>query len=234
MENRIHNITVNTTLGELLEILDPGDRPVRTPSPKQLRETAGAPVASEERCLVYRNGWAVYDNGSGRTVVWLPDCLNFTYSFAEPQEGEDLICPQEYDLPEGLLASQPWPVAVTLVGDHRVEVNLLNRTGSRKGTRYGADVLYGSGEGEDTLDDRVLADLAGAGDYKGENPESVYIRKEMLREMLAAMTEKQRRVFLLYHVYGYNQQEIAKMEKCVVSVVNEHLMAAIKKAKKLF
>ncbi len=209
MENRIYNITEKTTLGELLAILQLGERPVRTPSPKQLRETAGEPVAGEERCTVYRNGWAIYDNGSGCTVVWLPDCLHFTYSFVEAQAGEDLAGAQEYALPEGLLASQPWPVAVTLVGDHRVEANLLNRKGSRKGTRYAADILYGSGEGEDILDDRVLADLAGAGAYKGENPESVYIRKEMLRERLAAMTEKQRRAFILCTVYGFTQKEAA-------------------------
>ena len=232
MENRIHNITENTTLGELLGFLDLGKRPAITPTPRQLRETGGKPVAVEERCKVYQNGWAVYDNGSGCTVVWLPDCVDFTYSFVELKGEEAGIVPDEETVPVGLLESQPWPIAVTLVGDHRVENNLLNRTGSRKGTKANEDILYGSGEGEDSLDDRILDEIARLSIYSGGNPENAYIRKESFQEALAAMTEKQRQVFVLYYWYGYNHEEIAKIMKCVISVVNGHLKAAAKKAEK--
>jgi hypothetical protein len=50
----------NTTLGELLTILKLGDKPHETPTPKNAPETAGAPIATEERCTVYANGYAVY------------------------------------------------------------------------------------------------------------------------------------------------------------------------------
>lgn len=37
------------------------------------------------------------------------------------------------------------------------------------------------------------------------------IRKETREEVLAAMTDKQREVFVLYYDRGYRQQEIAEM-----------------------
>ena len=39
--NTVNHITENTTLGELLAILNLGDKPHETPTPKMLRETAG-------------------------------------------------------------------------------------------------------------------------------------------------------------------------------------------------
>ena len=81
-------ITENTTLGELLKLLNPGEKPHEIPTPKKLRENAGKPIAfypvpestsvENVECTVYSNGFAVYDNGSGRTVIWLPDCTSFT------------------------------------------------------------------------------------------------------------------------------------------------------------
>lgn len=46
-------------------------------------------------------------------------------------------------LPEGLLESMPWFSALTLIGDHRVEANAMNRRqGSRKGSKdYDSDDL---------------------------------------------------------------------------------------------
>ena len=78
-------ITAATTLGELIGMLNLGEKPNDTPTPKKLRETAGEPIAVSQDPLgygegskVYANGYAVYDNGSGRTVIWLPDCTSFT------------------------------------------------------------------------------------------------------------------------------------------------------------
>lgn len=204
-------ITTNTTLGELLTILNLGDKPHETPTPRMLRETAGDPVATEERCIVYPNGYAVYDNGSGRTVVWLPDCVSFTYYFVKPKESEVGIVPEKETLPEGLLESLAWPIAVTLIGDHRVEDNLMNRTGSRTGTKdYDADDNGDKdGDAEDAFERSYQNEFFWREGRFGENPEDAYIRKETLREMLESMTEKQRKVFILYYRYGYKQPEIA-------------------------
>lgn len=230
-------ITTNTTLGELLTILNLGDKPHETPTPRMLRETAGDPVATEERCIVYPNGYAVYDNGSGRTVVWLPDCVSFTYYFVKPKESEVGIVPEKETLPEGLLESLAWPIAVTLIGDHRVEQNSMNRRqGGRKGTKdYDAeDNGDKDGDAEEAVEQSYKNEYTWCEDRVGENPETIYIRKETRREMLESMTEKQREVFILYYQYGYKQKEIADMLGISRDSVNDRLEGALKKVKKIY
>ena len=233
MENKFNNITEKTTLGELLDILALGEKPNETPKPKDLRETAGEPVAVEERCTVYRNGWAIYDNGSGRTVVWLPECVSFTYQFVKPSYKRESYVPDREALPEGLLASQPWPIAVTLVGDHRVEENLLNRTGSRHGTKAYEDIGFDSDEKKDFLKDSEIEKFFSQQGRYGENPETTYIRKEMVREILASLTQKQREAVILYYMYEYTEEKIGEILGISRDSVNDRLKGAEEKIKKL-
>ena len=39
-------------------------------------------------CEVYSNGYAIYDNGNRKTVVWVPDCGNATYYFGALKDKE--------------------------------------------------------------------------------------------------------------------------------------------------
>ena len=231
MENR-NTITEKTTLGELLEFLNIGEKPAETPKPKDLRETAGEPVAVEERCTVYRNGWAVYDNGSGRTVVWLPDCVSFTYRFDKPSYKRESYVSDRESLPEGLLESQPWPVAVTLVGDHRVEENLLNRTGSRQGTKAYEDIGFDFNEKNAFMNDSELERFFSQQGRYGEDPETTNIRKEMVHDILASLTHKQREAVILYYLYEYTQEEIGEILGISRDSVNDRLEGAEEKIKK--
>lgn len=133
MDNASPEITAKTTLGEVLTALDLGDKP-KTPTPKVLFETAGEPIADMMGCALFRNGFAIYRNDSGRTVIWLPYCVNFTFYFDKLRDSEKGTLRETYELPEGYLETQPWLIAVTLIGDHRIERNSMNRTGSRKNT----------------------------------------------------------------------------------------------------
>ena len=159
------SITENTTLGELLKLLNPGEKPHEIPTPKKLRENAGKPIAfypvpesasvENVECTVYSNGFAVYDNGSGRTVIWLPDCTSFTYVFARPKSSEDGKIPYKKQISDEMLESLSWFMAVMLIGDHRVENNLMNRKSSRKGAKdYDTDD-YGDkcGEAEEAVEE---------------------------------------------------------------------------------
>ncbi len=233
----IPTITENTTLGELIEILGPVIKAQKTPTSKKLREEAGEPIASDDCCTVYANGYAVYDNGSGRTVVWVPACVSFTYFFdpmKESEKGDEIK--QSIDLPEGFLESQPWNLAITLIGDHRVEQNSMNRTGSRTGTKdYDSDDNGDKdGDAEDALEKSYQNEYNWREDQVGEDPETIYIRKETRREMLESMTPEQREVFLLYYKYGYKQKEIAKMLGIDRSSVRSRLDYAVKKVKKIY
>ena len=207
--------SADTTLGELLAMLAPGEKPQKTPTPKSLRETAGEPVAAEERCRVYVNGFAVYDNGSGRTVLWLPDCTSFTYRFdpmKESEKGDEIS--ETFDLPEGYLETLPWAVAVTLIGDHRIETLSMKRHADR---RKNKSLIRGDNEEGEMLDemeereDPLAKAYSWRGERFGENPEDAYIRKETIREMLGKMSREQREAFVLYYRDGYTEKKIGAM-----------------------
>lgn len=234
----IPTITENTTLGELISILGPVTKAAKTPTSRKLAEEAGEPIAANDDILVYANGYAVYDNGSGRTVVWVPSCTTFTYYFdpmKESEKGGEIK--QSIDLPEGFLESQPWVLALTLIGDHRVEQNSMNRRmGGRKGTKdYDAeDNGDKDGDAEDAVEKSYRNEYNWREDRIGEDPLTIYIRKETRREMLESMTPEQREVFILYFQYGYKQREIADMLGIDRSSVRSRMNYALKKVKKLF
>ncbi len=228
-------ITATTTLGELITILGNIKRAEKTPTSKALREAAD-PIADMQGCLVYANGYVVYDNGYGRTVMWLPSCVSFTYHFTELKETEKNYMSETETLPEGMLESLPWFMALTVVGDHRIEANAMNRRmGGRKGTKeYRVDDDGDrDGDTEEAWEASYRHDYTWMDGHFGESPETAIIREEMRGEMLADMTEKQREVFVLYYQDGYTQDEIADHLRIGRTTVQDRLIGALKKAKKI-
>lgn len=239
MENRkviskcsIPVITEQTTLGELISVLDPVTKTKKTPTSKALRENDGAPIASAERCVAYSNGYAVYDNGIGRTVLWVPDCTSFTYSFNKMKSKErNNEMKESIDLPKELLESQPWSIGITLIGEHRIENLVMRRKSNRKKSR---SLIRGDNEEREAMvqmeeqDDLLVKELFLREDQIGEDPEAIYIRKETQRRTLDSMTEKQRQAFILYYKYGYTQQEIADIVMIAQRAVAYRLEGALK------
>lgn len=235
MDNASPEITAKTTLGEVLTALDLGDKP-KTPTPKVLFETAGEPIADMMGCALFRNGFAIYRNDSGRTVIWLPYCVNFTFYFDKLRDSEKGTLRETYELPEGYLETQPWLIAVTLIGDHRIERNSMNRTGSRKNT---VDLASKDKSDKDGRIEEIIADpyrraFNWYDGHMGENPQDAVERRETREEMLAAMTDKQREVFVMYYRDGMTQEQIAAIFGITQVGVKHHLDAALEKAKKLF
>ncbi|MCR4643939.1 MAG: sigma-70 family RNA polymerase sigma factor [Oscillospiraceae bacterium] len=227
-------ITAQTTLSELLSMLDLGEKP-KMPTPKTLFEE-DEPIADMSDCTLFRNGFAIYKNGTGRTVVWLPYCRSFTYYFNKLRDSEKDTFSETYELPDGFLAAQPWILAVTLIGDHRIEANSMNRTGSRKDTTDydSADNGDKDGDMELAVADPFRRAFNWYDGRMGENPQDAVERRETREEMLADMTEKQREVFVLYYRDCMTQDEIAEMLGIAKMSVNERLRYALAKAKKFF
>ena len=226
-------ITDKTTLGELLAMLDLADKAGKMPTPRELFETAGAPIADMNGCTLFSNGFAIYQNVTGRTVVWLPYCKSFTYYFGKLRDSEKDTLTETYELPEGFLETQPWVIAVTLIGDHRVEANSMNRTGSRKDTTDydSADNGDKDGDAEQALADPYRRAFNWYDGRMDENPQDAVERRETREEMLADMTDKQREVFILYYRDCMTQDEIAEMLGIAKMSVNERLRYALAKAK---
>lgn len=232
------NITEATTLGELLKILGSMLRKGRTPTVKKLWEEEAEPIAETERIQVFANGFAVYQNDSGRTVIWVPSCTSFTFRFNPLRETEIGYGIEEtYTLPGGYLEKQSWVLAIMLIGEHRIESNMMNRTGSRAGTKIRDDDNEKSNDSHDIRDGEFNNHTYALcrEDQIGDSPEDIYLRKEKLEEALHEMTEKQREVFFLYHKFGYNQQEIASFlhisqnaVKCRLKAANEHFRKIFK------
>ena len=238
MKTFTSNCTLNheSTLADLLAYIGEVKKAEKTPTPKKLAESGSTVIAEETGCLAYSCGYAVYDNGSGRTVMWLPDCVSFTYYFDEATDAEKGIIPDKDTLPGGLLEMLPWVMAVTLIGEHRIEANSMNRTGSRSGTKdYDSDDNGDKdGDAEAALEKTYEKAYVWREDRIGESPETIFIRKETRREMLESMTDKQREVFTLYYYDGLKQREIAERLGISRDSVNDRLECALKKVKKLF
>ncbi len=167
----------------------------KTPTPRALREAEEKPVAEIPGLKVYPSGYAVYENGSGRSVFRAEDGLSFTFLFRKARPGENAPVPESCSIPRETLAELPWYIPLTLVGDYRVE---YNKEAHRPD--FSLDAL-----------DPGLADqyCARSGNAGGEDPESILIRRETRQEMLQALTGRQREVFSLYYLEGYNQYDIA-------------------------
>ena len=227
-------ITAQTTLGELIAMLDLGEKPT-VPTPKALFEE-DTPIADINDCTLFRNGFAIYKNMTGRTVVWLPYCVSFTYYFNKLRDSEKDTLSETYELPEGFLKTQPWVIAVTLIGDHRIEANSMNRTGSRKDT---VDLASKDNGDKDDSREEVIADpyrraFNWYDGRMGENPQDAVERRETREEMLAAMTDKQREVFVMYYRDGMTQEEIAHYFEIDQTTVRDRLKASLKKIRNYF
>ncbi|WP_251389740.1 sigma-70 family RNA polymerase sigma factor [Mediterraneibacter agrestimuris] len=162
----------------------------RPPTARQLKDSGEEPVAVREigpdgSLSVYPNGYAVYSNGSGTTVVSIGECGEYTYRF---HDGEDGL-PTESRL---LLDGDDWSVAVALKGEEQIEANLMNRKGDRKGSRQYEE------DWEHIRVEEEMPDVLEA-----------VIQKDMLSELMDCLTDRQREVITAYFFDELTQQQIA-------------------------
>jgi DNA-binding CsgD family transcriptional regulator len=204
-------ISDSTTLAELLASLGETHRLDKTPALKNLREKSSV-ITATKSCTIFANGYAVYENETGRTVMFLADCKSFTYYFDPLTEREKSYQRQSAKIDD--LSNLPWVIAVTIRGDHQIEQNSMNRTGSRKGTIV--------------TEEEEKTDFDNHGPYHYPNPEDEYIRKETLQRNIRKLTSRQKKTWALAGIYGYSQEEIAQMlhiSPAAVKYQIEHIAA---------
>jgi len=202
------------------------NREKRRPSCEQLRKQY-APIARkttrETCCEAFENGYAVFDNGDRKTVIWIPDCPKAaryyypaTYdekckekrrrmAWWEEEDEEDeysrIIAetePGEDRLDEEALADMNWYLAVAIAGENQIEQNLEHP-------------LSAENRSDEYIEEYSARRYSWHCGTRFQTPEEAILEKEEREERCAGLTEKQKEVYLLYYEEGYTQTEI--MEK---------------------
>ncbi|MDE6783872.1 MAG: sigma-70 family RNA polymerase sigma factor [Ruminococcus sp.] len=229
-------ITDKTTLGELLEILglEAGQkRKGNTPTRAKLIASA-EPIVKMCDITLYNSGFALYENGIGRHyVVWLPYCVNFTYYFNKLRDTEKEYLRETDKVPSEKLMTSKWTSIVAFFGEERITQNMFYGFGNADTSTKG-----GTDEDEEFKPEPEDEDMEGRNfvwydETLGVDPLDAVIRRENREEMLAAMTYKQREVFVLYHKYGWTQQKIADVIGISRDSVNDRLECTYRNAKKV-
>lgn len=230
-------ITDKTTLRDLLTILgleQKQKKQGKTPTRVKLMNADGLPIAKMNGCTLYDTGYVLYENGYGRhSVVWLPYCVNFTYYFNKLRDAEKEYLKETDDVPNETLMSSPWTTSVSLFGEERITQHMNRGLGN-------ADVVEKANAESDELDDEPeFEDHEGKhfvwdDETLGVDPLDAVIRRETRERMLAAMTDKQREVFVLYYKYGMSQREIAEYLGINQKAVSDRLKYAAKKIQVFF
>lgn len=206
------------TLNELIRRLGCREREEVAPTAKKLRED-GEVVIKEKECTVYSNGYAVYSNGTRRTVVFLGDCGSYTYHFNPLTDSERRDQRQSETV--DCFGDMPWILAVTVRGEHQIELNSMNCSG-----RYSAPA-------DDNTDIDEKSDGIYRGAYHFPNPEEAYLRKEMIDEQLGKLTRRQKQLYIMTQIYGFSQREAAEKlhidAACVCRQINAVKRAISKK-----
>ena len=112
----------------------PGAVQLRTSVPK----IAQIQIGADSLCEVFCNGYAVYDNGDRKTVLWVPDCRTYTYYFSQLRDNEKQYLKEKEVLDMDVLGALPWYNVLVLFGETQIENNLDHP--KSKGTSSDAEV----------------------------------------------------------------------------------------------
>ena len=199
--------------------------PKRRPGARQLRQgyprVAMIEIGKNARLEVFNNGYAVYDNGNRRVVLWAPDCGSATYYFTGLRDNEKEYLSQKEEIGLDILGDLPWYHALMIAGENRIEYNMDHP--KSKGNTSDFD-----------LADDVVPATHWAGASRFDTPEEAYLKKEAAEERWKALSEKQRQVFMMRYETAMTQQQIADRMGLSQNTVNYHLKTGSKVLKNFF
>jgi len=184
------------------------------PGPIQLRKNvemiAEVAIASKGICQVFVNGYAIYDSGERRTVLWLKDCTRYTCYFNKLTEKEKQYQAEKQPIEKEDIMKMRWFEPLMPKGEDRITSNMGFAPSDN--TRSDADKIDPDEKREPNWYGGVHID----------GPEEAYLKKEEREEKLEQLTDAQRNVFLLRE-RGFNQTEIGEKLGISQQTVSEHL-----------
>ena len=205
---------------------DEKQKPKRRPGARQLRQgyprVAMIEIGKNARVEVFNNGYAIYDNGNRRVVLWAPDCGSAVYYFTGLRDNEKEYLSQKEEIGMDVLGALPWYHALMIAGENRIEYNMDHP--KSKGNTSDFDM--------EEIDSIPASHWVGA--CRFDTPEEAYLKKEAAEERMKALSEKQRQVFMMRYEKGMTQQQIADCMGVSQNTVNYHLKTGSKVLKKFF
>ena len=191
------------------------EKPKRRPGAIQLRNgyprVAMIEIGENSLLEVFNNGYAVYDNGNRKVVLWVPDCGSVTYYFTGLRDNEKDYLSQHDEVGMDVMGQCPWYNALLVAGENRIEYNMDHP--KSKGNTSDFDL-----EGDDV---KPATHWVGGAHF--DTPEEAYLKKEAAEERKKALTEKQREVFIKYYEMGMTQEAIAEEMGVSQNTVNYYL-----------
>ena len=220
-ENYSDYVTVEEPVSHKDELKKMDHRPGAKQLWNKYRRVAVKKIESGGRVDVYENGYAVYDNGNRRTVVWVPDCGSTTYYFAPLREIDKGRIKQKETIGEDVFGSIPWYHAIVIAGENSIELNIDHPMSIGTASEFAEMEEYAKPDQEW----RCCAHI--------ETPEEAFFRKETERERLEVLTERQRCVYSLYFDQGYTQGEVASLLGISQPAVKKLIDKIVKRLKKI-
>ena len=189
-------------------------KPKRRPGARQLRQgyprVAMIEIGKNARVEVFNNGYAIYDNGNRRVVLWAPDCGSAVYYFTGLRDNEKEYLSQKEEIGLDILGDLPWYHALMIAGENRIEYNMDHP--KSKGNTSDFD-----------LADDVVPATHWAGACRFDNPEEAYLKKEAAEERKKALTDKQKMTYEMYFEWELTMEEIAKADNVSIGTVQDRL-----------
>jgi len=173
----------------------PGAIQLRTEVPR----IAAKQIGDDGLCEVFVNGYAIYDNGDRKTVLWVPDCRSVTYNFTKLRDNEKQYQVEKDTVGQDVMGSAPWYIALTVAGENSIERNLDHPKSIGTASETGAEEDY-----EVKTESRWICGT------HFDNPEEAYIKKEAEEERRAALTKKQLAAYECCYVNGYAEDKAAQ------------------------
>lgn len=196
------------TLKELKKIVKEADTKGRVPSAKSLRNkkiVVKEAINAETEISVFENGYVLYQAGEKTTAFALHACGN--YEYRNVTEGTCLIQEEFFD-------DADWYIRLVMEAEDRLALNQERVISNHKIFSYS----------DYSKEVKVIE--------QSEHPLDAVLDREVIRELMSNLTERQKAVIRMYFFDEMRQEDIADYLGVKQQSVYESLQRALKSMRK--